>query len=70
MMLEKGKGLVLSKLHIIQLIEADLQLIIRIYTNMRNKYKIKDYQTSKSNFISWLNYSIDIAIFKMIYLQY
>ena len=52
MMLEKGKGLVLSKLHIIQLIEADLQLIIRIYTNMRNKYKIKDYQISKSNFIS------------------
>jgi len=38
--IEKGKGPVLGKLRTIQLIEADLQLVMRILVNNRNKNKI------------------------------
>ena len=62
-MLEKGKGLLLGKLCIIQLIEANLQLVIIICTNVRNKYQIEcNNRISKISFKSWLNYSIDTAI--------
>ena len=62
MIIEKGKGPVLGKLHIIQLIEADLQLLIRVYLN-RNQEDIEiDQRISKSNYGLWKNYSIDSAI--------
>ena len=62
-MIEKGKGPVIGKLRIIQLIEADLQMIMGIYVNNWNKHKIKsDPRISKANYGSWPNYSIEIAI--------
>ena len=36
-MTEKGKGPVLGKLRTIQLIEADLKLIMILFVNVRNK---------------------------------
>ena len=62
-MIEKGKRLIVGKLCIIQLIEADLQLLIRILVNNRNKFKIEiDQQIVKSNYGSRLDYSIEDAI--------
>ena len=50
-MLDKGKGLVLEKLQTIKLIEADLQLIIRILLGSRNKNEIEnDKRISKDNY--------------------
>ena len=40
-MIEKEKGPVVSKLRTIQLIEADLQMIMRIFINYRVKEKIE-----------------------------
>ena len=40
-MIEKGKGAKLGKLRIIQLIEADLQIIIRLSMKNRNIEKIE-----------------------------
>ena len=40
-MLKKGKGLVLDKLRTIQLIEADLQLLIWIFITLRNTDSIE-----------------------------
>ena len=49
--IEKGKRLVIGKLRIIQLIEVDIQLLIRILINTRNKFRIeKDNRVSKSNY--------------------
>ena len=62
-MIKKGKGLVLRKLSTIQLIEADLQLIMRIGINHRNKYVIKkDPRVLKRNYRSRPDYSIETAI--------
>ena len=59
-MIEKGKGLVIGKLRTIQLIEADLQMIIRIYINNRMKEKIEiDPRISKANYGSRANYLIE-----------
>ena len=59
-MLDKGKGLVLGKLRIIELIEGDLQLIIRMYAGLRNNVNIKkDSRLSNFNFGSRQNYSIE-----------
>ena len=61
--IEKGKGPVLGKLRTIQLIEADLQLVMRILVNNRNKYRIeRDSRIAKSNYGSSPRYSIDDAI--------
>ena len=50
-MIEKGKGPVLGKVRIIQLIEADLQLLMRIFVNTRNKGSVEvDERTYKSNY--------------------
>ena len=58
-MIEKGKGPVINKLHIIQLIEADLQIIMRIVVNTRNKHAIeKDKRILKYNYGLRSNYSI------------
>ena len=39
--IEKGKGPVIRKLRIIQLIEADLQILMRIFINERNSGRIE-----------------------------
>ena len=61
--LEKGKGLILGKLRIIQLIEANLQLMIRIFIGGRNDKNIEtDNRLSKYNYESRRNYSIDTVL--------
>ena len=61
--IEKGKGPVLRKLRIIELIEGDLQIIVRIYIGWRNDSNIKiDERLSKFNFGSRKHYSIDSAL--------
>ena len=62
-MLGKGKGIVLGKLRIIMLIEADLQYIMRIYLSDEIEELIKsDKRFLKSNYDSRKNYSIKTAI--------
>ena len=62
-MLDKGKGLILGKLRIIELIEGDLQLIIRLYVGLRNDQNIKrSKKLSTFNFGSRKNYSIESAL--------
>ena len=62
-MLDKGKGLVLGKLRMIQLIKVDLQLVMRIFLGLRNKGAIEnDHWFSKFNFELRAGYSIDKAI--------
>jgi len=62
-MLDKGKGLIVGKLRTIQLIEANLQLIIRILLGNRNNGAIKvDERISKYNYRSSRNYNIEEAI--------
>jgi len=49
--LEKGKGPVLGKLHTIQLIEVDFQILMRIFIGNRNKGNIeRDSRVLKYNF--------------------
>ena len=61
--LEKGKGPILGKLRIIQLIEADMQSIIRIFVGDRNNENTEtDERLSQYNYGSQKNYSINIAI--------
>ena len=63
MNLEKGKGPVLGKLWFITLIEADLQIGIRIVLDSRNEELIeKDQRFSKANCGSQKNYAIESAI--------
>jgi len=62
-MIEKGKGPILGKFYTIQLIEADLQLLIRIFMSNRNQGTIeKDKIISKCNYSSRKNYNIETAI--------
>ena len=64
-MLEKEKGPVLGKLRTIQLIEADFQLIMRIFLGYRMEKSIEsNTRISKFNFRLRKGYSIDEAIFK------
>jgi hypothetical protein len=61
--LEKGKGPIIGKLRTIQLIEADLQLMMRIFIGLRNDTEIeKDTRLSKYNYGSRPGYSIDVAL--------
>ena len=61
--LEKGKGPVIGKLRTIQLIETDLQLIMRIYVGGRNNENIeKDNRLLQFNNGSRANYSIETMI--------
>ena len=63
MILQKGKDPVIGKLRTIQLIEADLQLIIRIYVGRRNNENIeRDDRLLQFNYGSRVNYSIETAI--------
>ena len=61
--LEKGKGAIIEKLRIIELIEADIQLLTRITVNKRNKHNIEKYpRIAKYNYSLRPNYSIKDAI--------
>ena len=51
--LDKGKVLVIGRLRTIQLIKADLQVIIRVFLGLRNIRSIK-----KDNHISKFNYRL------------
>ena len=58
--LDKGKGLVLGKLWIIQLIKADFQLLMKTFLQNRNNSNIKQNNNiSKFNFGSRRHYSIN-----------
>ena len=49
--LEKGKGPIIGKLRTIQLIEADLQILMRIFIGGRNDENIEiDSRLSKFNY--------------------
>ena len=62
-MIEKGKGAKLGKLRTIQLIEANLQMIMQIGINTRNRGRIEaDKRISKSSYGLRLKYLIEIAI--------
>ena len=63
LILEKSKGPILGKLRIMQLIEADLQLIMRLFAVERLDDSIKkDNRIEKTNHGLRLNYSIDKII--------
>ena len=62
-MLDKGKGPVLGKLRIIELIEGDLQLIICTYVGLRNDKNVhKDKWLSNYNFRLRKDYSIESTL--------
>ena len=61
--LEKGKGPIIGKLRTIQLIEADLQLLMRIFIGMRAEFNLEnDNRMLKFNYGSRSHYSIENAI--------
>lgn len=61
--LEKGKGPVLGKLRIIQLIEDDLQLAIRVLLTHRSSVNAEIFpRLSKQNFGNRKGYDINTAI--------
>ena len=61
--IEKGKGPIIGKLYTIQLIEADLQLLMRLYLSLISEKNIeKDLRIFKVNYSSWKNYSIKSVI--------
>ena len=61
--IEKGKGSRIRKLRNLQLIEGNLQIIMRIFLNSDKEEIIKrDLRISKVNYSSRKNYSIETAI--------
>ena len=61
--IEKGKGSRIRKLRNLQLIEGNLQIIMRIFLNSDKEEIIKrDLRISKVNYGSRKNYSIETAI--------
>ena len=61
--LEKGKGPIIGKLHTIKLIEVDLQLLMRIFIRGRMVNTIEnDHRILKFNYESRTNYSIENTI--------
>ena len=62
-MIGKGKGMVLGKLRIITLIEADLQYVMRIFLGEEVEEMIEnDSRFSTANYGSRKNYSIESAL--------
>jgi hypothetical protein len=62
-MLEKGKGPRLKKLRILEMIEADLQLVMRVFLGIRMNDRIEmDSRVSKYNYGSRKGYSIENAL--------
>ena len=73
MIIEKGKGPVIGKLRNIQLIEADLQLLIMIFMGAKSEKLIKkEMRLSTANYGSRKNYSVELAILekRLIYDSY
>ena len=69
-MIGKGKGLALGKLHIIMLIEVDLQYIMKIFLGNEVEEMIEnDDRFSNANYGSRKNYSIESVLLekRMIY---
>ena len=63
MTIEKGKGLIVEKLRTIQLIEANLQLLMRIFLTLRNVDEIEHNKyLSKFNYGSRKTYTIEEAL--------
>ena len=61
--IKKGKGPTLGKLRTIQLIAADLQLLMHIFLDPKSeKYIEMDPRISKVNYSSRKNYSIESVI--------
>ena len=61
--LEKGKGSILGKLRTIQLIEANMQLLMRIFVGRRNDENIEnDKRLSHFTYGLQKNYYINIVI--------
>ena len=68
-MLEKGKGPVLGKLRTMQLLEADFQLLMRIFANERMVGVIEtDGRLSKGNCRARKGHSIDDLMLEKILL--
>ena len=66
-MIEKGKGPVLGKIRTIKLIEANIQLIMRFFVNIRNKGRIElDERVSKIYYRSRTGNSIEDVILEKI----
>ena len=62
-MIEKGKGPVLGKLQTIELFEADLQFLIRLFVGVRNDDNIeKDNRLSVHSYGSRKHFSIEMAL--------
>lgn len=62
-MLEKGKDNVLGKLHTIQIVEGDLQLLMRVLITLRNSERAeRSDRLSCFNFGNRRNYDIQTAI--------
>ena len=77
--LEKEKALILGKLKIIQLIEADLQMLTRIFMHKRikdniemdkrlskNSYLHSGYSTDNSTLEKWLLYNNCVLDIKLV----
>ena len=61
--LEKGKGPIIGKLRTLQLIEGDLQILMRIFIGGRNDENLdSDSRLSTFNYGSRKNYSIETAL--------
>ena len=62
-MIEKGKGSRINKLRVIQIVEADLQLLMRIFLGIWLESKLEeDERLSKPNYGSRKGFSIDSAL--------
>ena len=62
-MIEKGKGPNIKKLRTLEMIEADLQLVMRIFLGSRMNERIEtDVRISKYNYGSRSGYSIENAL--------
>ena len=65
MILDKGKGPVLEKLHTIQLIKADFQLLMKIFLQNRQNSNIKrNNNIFKFNFSSRRYYLVNDTLLK------
>jgi len=61
--IEKGKWPIISKLRNIQLIDVDLQLLMRIFIGVKSKKLIeKDTRFFTANYRSRKNYSVESVI--------
>ena len=68
-LLEKEKGLILGKLQIIELLEVDFQMLVQIFTGLRNDDNIEnDKRLSQHNYRSRKYFSIEATLLEKILL--